>query len=138
MAGLIIYDEASSISQENWTLISNHMKNNEFKVKYADAYSCRIFIAGDINIIAQECREFCMDIGLCVTVTPTSYIYTGGEETGAIIELINYARFPKEKHEISGQAIALGYRLAKKACQGSFTIMNDEKSAFYSRRKEDQ
>jgi len=41
-----------------------------------------IFIAGDIATAKQACRSFCFDLGLCVTVEPITYIYTGGEEEG--------------------------------------------------------
>jgi len=47
--------------------------------------------------------------GLCVTVTPTTFIYTNGREDGAIIGFINYPRFPKTKEELekTSERIAL-------------------------------
>lgn len=113
------------------------MKNNKIVEKSTNPYSCKIYIAGDLAVLTQECREYCMEVGLCVTVTPTNYVYTGGEETGAIIELINYARFPKTEEEIDKQAVALGYRLMHQACQGSFSVVDSLTSTFYSRRNED-
>lgn len=38
--------------------------------------------------------------GLCVTVTPTTFIYKNGREDGAIIGLINYPRLPTPKKEL--------------------------------------
>ncbi len=37
-----------------------------------------IFMAGDIAQAKQACREYCR-VGLCVTIEPCDYIYTGGE-----------------------------------------------------------
>jgi hypothetical protein len=37
---------------------------------------------------------------LCVTVTPTTFVYTNGREEGAIIGLINYPRFPTTRKKI--------------------------------------
>ena len=38
-----------------------------------------IFMAGDINIAKQVCREYCFQVGFCITIEPVDYIYTGGE-----------------------------------------------------------
>ena len=51
-------------------------------------------IEADISAIETECQIICNRVGLCVTVTPTKYIYTGGCENGAIVGLINYPIFP--------------------------------------------
>jgi hypothetical protein len=40
-----------------------------------------IYIAGPVAKIESVCRKFC-ERGMCVTVTPTTYIYTGGSEGG--------------------------------------------------------
>ena len=44
---------------------------------------------------------------LCATVTATTFIYTGGSESGASIGLINYPRFPSTRAEIKVKAMAL-------------------------------
>lgn len=110
--------------------------DDQINLTQTKGYSVRIFIAGDLDIIKQTCRDYCYQIGLCVTVTPTSYIYTGGEESGAIIELINYARFPKETTTIWNQAIELGQEIMIKACQTSYTVQDNEYSQWFSRRKD--
>lgn len=40
-----------------------------------------IYIAGDAEHAKQVCRDFCLAVGLCVTVTPTTFIYSGGKAT---------------------------------------------------------
>jgi hypothetical protein len=69
----------------------------------------------DLEHVRRVCHEHCDEVGLCVTVTPTEYIYTngrsGGGEPGAAVGLINYPRFPKSPEEIRDQAIELAGRL---------------------------
>lgn len=62
--------------------------------KTCTSYPVSIFMAGDYNAAREICRAYCDEVGYCVTVTPTSYVYTGGEESGFIVGLINYPRFP--------------------------------------------
>ena len=97
-------------------------------------YRCKIYIAGDLNQIEQTCRKFCYNIGLCVTVTATNYIYTGGQELGVIVGLINYPRFPKKDVEIKSTAFKLAVLLMKENYQHSFTIETPTKTYWYTRR----
>ena len=105
-------------------------------IKTCPTYWAKIFIAGELYQIEQTCRKFCLE-GFCVTVTPTNYIYTYGEETGAEVGIINYPRFPKEPAEILDKAQDLGFALMEDCCQGSFTIMTPDETTFYSRRSQD-
>lgn len=98
-----------------------------------DTFYCNIFVAGDFAIIKQICREHCFNEGLCVTVTPTDYIYTGGEEAGAIIGLINYPRFPEDSHKIILKATKLGRILMENCFQKSFSITMPGKTIRYLR-----
>lgn len=93
-----------------------------------------IFIAGDIEQAKQACREYCFDVGLCVTVEPISYIYTGGEEAGVRVGLINYPRFPADDASIHKKAAALGHLLMERLCQHSFSVVGPEQTEWYSRR----
>ena len=106
----------------------------------------KIYMAGDLNTIEQVCREWCMK-GACVTVTPTNYIYTMGEESGAEIGFIHYPRFAKDqtkvatmetKKQILESAEELGQELLEKCYQGSFTIMTPDDTFFFSRRSGDE
>jgi len=105
--------------------------------KECNTFWAKIYIAGPIAQIEQTCREFVMK-GACVTVTPTNYIYTMGEESGAEIGLINYPRFPKESIDIEMDAEALGFALMEDCCQGSFTVMSSRTTTFYSRRGDEK
>lgn len=92
------------------------------ETKTAKAYNIDIFIAGDIKEIERVCSEYCLT-GFCVSVTPTSFVYTYGKETGARIGLINYARFPMGFGELYNHASALAEKLMDGCYQRSCSIV---------------
>jgi hypothetical protein len=87
-----------------------------------------IYIAGDYSTARKVCREYCWSVGLCVTVEPTTYIYTGGEEAGVRIGLINYPKYPTEAKPFIGRATNLANLLREELCQWSWTIVTPEKT----------
>lgn len=94
-----------------------------------------IAIAGDYDDARRICRQFC-ERGLCVTVTPTTYIYTGGEQAGVLVRLINYPRFPADPPEIEMRALELGDELREGLCQDSFAVVTPERTYWRSRRED--
>lgn len=93
-----------------------------------------IFIAGDIGQAKQACREYCFADGLCVTVEPVTYIYTGGEEAGVRVGLINYPRFPTTREQLLSRARGLADLLMKCLCQHSYSIVGPDETEWFSRR----
>lgn len=91
-------------------------------MKTTDTYEVKIYIAGDLHDIEACCRKFCLS-GLCVTVTPTNFIFTGGYESGACIGLINYARFPTDAGTINDRAMELAKCLLVECCQRSCSVV---------------
>lgn len=69
------------------------------------------------------CQQYCDDIGLCVSVTPTRYIYTNGNEPGCMVGLINYPRFPSTPEEIFGRAMVLAEKLMLALGQYRVTVI---------------
>jgi hypothetical protein len=106
----------------------------EVDMEQADSFPVSIFIAGDYAQAKQVARKFCMNVGACVTVTPTSYIYTGGEEAGVIVGFINYPRFPAAPDDIFGKAKQLADDLMHGLCQHSYTIQTPDQTYWFSRR----
>jgi hypothetical protein len=96
-------------------------------------FNAKIFIAGPIETAKQILREE-MFKGGCVNICPTHYIYRGGEESGYVVELINYPRFPKEIDELKTDTISLANQLLVKTFQGSYTIQFTDETYFFSRR----
>lgn len=70
-----------------------------------------IWMAGDIATAHRVARDFCYAEGACFTVTPSKFIYTGGEEDGFAIGLVNYPRFPSEPEALWARGELLARRL---------------------------
>lgn len=100
----------------------------------ANTYTAQIYIGGDLDTARRVCRDFCYSEGLCVTVEPVEFIYTGASETGVRVGLINYPRFPAEPAAIWAQAWTLAELLMQALAQHSFTIVATDKTEFFSRR----
>ncbi len=102
--------------------------------KTTPTYWVKIHLAGDIVRARQICRDYCDAVGLCVTVTPTTYVYTSGEEEGVTVGLINYPRFPSTPTQIWVRAEALMRRLVEGLGQQSATIETPEQTYWHSWR----
>lgn len=76
----------------------------------------RLYLSGPIDIAKQLLRQECLARGLCVTVEPTAFIYTGGEEAGYVVGIINYPKFPSSQDAI----YQLGQELALTLMRGTF------------------
>jgi hypothetical protein len=82
-------------------------------------HTVRIYIAGPIEVAKQLIREHVFNVGLCVTVEPTTFIYSGGEEQGYVVGLVNYPRFPATVLDIDTKAHTLAQLLLEKTFQKS-------------------
>ena len=98
------------------------------------SYPISVFMAGDIAAATDYVRRFCDSEGLCVTVTPTSYVYTDGQEAGFVIGLINYPRFPSTPDELWSTAERLAAYLRERLYQDSYTIQAPDKTIWISHR----
>jgi hypothetical protein len=95
-------------------------------------YSATIFISGDYAKAKAVCQHYCLELcsGLCVTVEPIEYVYTGGCEAGVRVGLINYPRFPAEPSDIFARALNLARVLRVELSQWSFTVQATDKTVF--------
>lgn len=98
----------------------------------------RIYMSGPIEIAKQVCRKSCMEAGLCVTIEPTLFIYTGGEETGFVVGLINYPRFPAEPASILTRATALANELLAATHQSSWLAMTPNGTIWRTNREDEK
>lgn len=106
------------------------------KCRFKDTYTATIYIAGDTKDAERICRQFCMEHGFCVTVTPTVYVYTGGAEAGVIVGCINYPRFPLSSVSLFAKAEMLAEMLKTGLFQHSYTIVTPDKTVWVSGREE--
>jgi hypothetical protein len=81
------------------------------------------FISFSIEHTKAIVQKYVDEVGLCVTVTPTTFVYTNDQEGGAIVGLINYPRFPSEPETIKGHALALAERLREGLSQWKVSVV---------------
>lgn len=108
------------------------------EIKRENTFRADIFLAGDIDVIRQTCREYCYRVGLCVSVSACDFIYTGGEEAGARVGLVNYPRFPTTPDELVEKARTLAVDLMRRACQHSALVVTDDETIWISVRDENK
>ena len=99
----------------------------------AASFYANISMAGDIQQAKHICAKFCLK-GLCVTVTPTDFIYTGGQETGFVVGLINYPKFPSTPQDITNLAKELAQILIKELFQDSALVQTSDRALWMSKR----
>jgi len=86
--------------------------NNTYTAQiYIGFRECYTKIVHTLDEAKEICQNYVDEIGLCITVMPIEYIYTNGRESGAVIGLINYPRFPDTNENIQIKAISLAKRL---------------------------
>ena len=81
-----------------------------------------------IKEVKAICQKFVDEVGECVSVTPTDFIYTKGNEKGVNVGFIQYPRFPRKKKEIKRRAIQLATLLMFELNQYKVTITTPKKS----------
>jgi len=71
---------------------------------FKEGYDGKIHTMEELKKI---CKDYVNDAKLCVTLTPTEFIYVDGDEPGAMIGLIQYPRFIVSEEELKKIAIKL-------------------------------
>jgi len=92
-------------------------------------------MSGPIEVAKQVIRQECMRAGWCVTVDPTTFIYTGGEEAGFVVGIINYPRFPAENAVTEARAMDLMKALLAATHQWSALLVTPETSTYITTRE---
>jgi hypothetical protein len=99
-----------------------------------DTFQVRLYLSGPIDVAKQIIRQECLREGLCVTVEPTTFIYTGGEESGYVVGLINYPRFPTEFSSLVDRGRLLLHLLLEGTFQHSGLLMTRDLTEWVSKR----
>jgi hypothetical protein len=86
------------------------------------------YYVGAVEDVESVCQQYCDEVGLCVSVTPTKFIYTNGREHGVSVGLINYPRFPATKEEILTKALDLAKTLKLEFQQWRVSIVTPDKT----------
>lgn len=102
--------------------------------KSLPTYEVKVYLSGPIEVAKHIIRRECMNEGLCVTVTPTSFIYTGGEEYGYVVGFLQYPRFPKDEDAIFEKAVEIAKILLEETFQNSVLVVGKDTTLWLSKR----
>jgi len=80
-------------------------------------------------------QEYVNKVGLCVSITKTDFMYSGGWEQGWRIGFRNYPRFPSDPMELLAHAERVGKGMAEMGDQGSFMIEEVGGSTYWLTRR---
>jgi len=103
-----------------------------YKMKRVSSYPISIYVGfknintgeiGNIENAEKICQRYCDNIGFCVSLTSTKFIYTNGSEPGCIVGLINYPRFPSSKEQLMSHAIKIAHLLMEEYKQFRVSIV---------------
>ena len=94
----------------------------------------RVYMSGPIEIAKQVLRRHVLHEGLCVTVEPTLFIYTGGEETGYVVGLVHYEHFPCTQSTLWDRARVMAEQLLEETHQLSALVMSPADTLWITRR----
>lgn len=100
----------------------------------------RLYMAGDIEHAKRVLRAECYppNEGLCVTIEPTAFIYTGGEEAGFVVGFVNYPRFPSAPEDLFTRARLIAERLIPELSQWSALLVAPDRTLWLNARPEGQ
>lgn len=101
------------------------------------SHTVRIWIAGDYQDAMRCVRAFCANEGACFAVQPVEYVYTGGQEAGVCVTLINYVRFPSTAEALDNKARRLAADLCRDLFQQSYSIEGPHTTEWVSHRSEE-
>lgn len=85
-----------------------------------------------IDLAKSICQEYCDKIGLCVSIIPTFFIYTNGNENGCVVGFINYPRFPQSNEQILNHAVNIAKLLKAAYHQNKVTLVTTDKTLMIS------
>ncbi|HBO9153605.1 hypothetical protein [Pseudomonas aeruginosa] len=102
--------------------------------QFAETYWIKLYLSGPIEIAKNIIRQECLREGLCITIDPTTFIYTGGEETGYTVGIVNYPRFPTSPDDLEDRARQLMHLLLEGTYQHSALMMTPTATEWVSIR----
>lgn len=91
-------------------------------------YTVTIHMAGDIDTARRRLLREVYEHGLCVTIAPQSFIYTGGEEAGFAVGFVNYPRFPSQPKELWARAREIAFLLIDACCQRTALVVASDRT----------
>lgn len=89
--------------------------------------------------VERICQEYCDAIGLCVTITRTHFIYTGGNEPGCAVGLIKYPKLDMEctLGNLKDRALMLAGKLIRQLKQTACTVVFTDQTFYITKEDTD-
>ena len=78
--------------------------------------------------IKKAIAGYVNEVGLCVSLTETRFIYTGGGEKGIAVGLINYPRFPSDSPTLRKRSMELAEILLRTCKQHKVSVVFNDKT----------
>jgi hypothetical protein len=97
-----------------------------FRHGYSDRFS-------SVDEVRAWVQNYCNEQKIGVTFTPTEFIYTDGNESGVIIGLINYPRFPKAKETIKYMAMIIAQSLMRLCHQERVSVVFSDETVMFEK-----
>ena len=76
-----------------------------------------------LEFVEELLQEYVDEVGFCVSITKTKFIYTKGNENGVVVGIINYPRFPSSSSELLDHTTKIATILMEKLDQCRVTIV---------------
>lgn len=105
------------------------------KTAESETFAISLYLSGPIEAAKQILRAECLREGLCVTIEPTQFIYTGGEEAGYRVGLLNYPRFPTTLAALRERSEAILHLLLEGTHQHSGLLVAPDTSLWLTKRE---
>lgn len=98
-----------------------------------ETYVVRLYMAGSLETAKEVIRKTCYEEGLCVTIEPTTFIYTGGEESGVVVGFVNYPRYPSKPEDLLQRARTMAERLMPAMNQKSALLVASDRTEWLTK-----
>ena len=111
-------------------------------MKTSETFSARVFVGrregynGGTHQYHEAIywvRMYCDEVGLGCNITDINFVYTGGQEPGVCVELIQYPRFPKSIQHIKNDAYSIAHLLMTMFKQERCSIVCTDKTYMLER-----
>jgi len=102
------------------------------KTKTIQTFEINIFISGPLAAIEDVCRAEMRREDYCVTVTPTRFVFGGGDQEGARVGLLSYPRKPCPDAVLRNRAEKLARELLDGLHQNTALIVDPDTTTWIS------
>lgn len=116
--------ETADMYGQTTRIADARMKRPDEDIRHEQTRVVEIYMAGDLEHAKPVVRHFCHKYKVCVTLTPTTFFYNGGEESGFVVGFRNYPKFPTDSYTLRRTAQELADWLREELFQRSYMVVD--------------